>query len=151
MRTWQVELVAVALVLAPLAAARGWHEWLAAAAARARPEVACFRWMWGYFLAKEALWVAYFIATGANAALGGCAVFLAYPAWRRWWRRRHPIAAPPEPEPFPEAPSDVELVRDMFRGIGPDHLFHPTQEHIAKCEACRQTHRELMAKHLGVE
>lgn len=102
---------AVALVLGGVALWRGsWTEALAALAvlatfghasvaermrerqaAQTTPDVSCHRWTWGYFLAKEALWVAYFIVTGAFAALAGCAVFLVYPAWRSWWRRRHPL------------------------------------------------------------
>lgn len=111
MRTWLGEMLVVAIALAIVAAWRGaWTEWLAGAAvlasfghasvaermrereaARARPEVHCFRWSWRYFVVKEALWVAYFISTGAHAALAGCAVFLLYPAWRSWWRGRHPL------------------------------------------------------------
>jgi hypothetical protein len=101
----------VALVLGGVALWRGsWTEALAALAvlatfghasvaermrerqaAQTTPDVSCHRWTWGYFLAKEALWVAYFTLTGAFAALAGCAVFLVYPMWRSWWRRRHPL------------------------------------------------------------
>lgn len=166
LRTWHAEIAVVASVLAAIAVWRGsWVEWICAAAvvasfghaqvaermrereaARAVPDVHCWRWLWGYFVAKEVLWVAFFTATGAYAALGGCAVFLAYPAWRKWWRRRHPLAL--AAVSYPEAPSDVELVRPV---PGEWHLFHPTNEHLAVCEDCQKTHRELMAKHLGVE
>lgn len=111
MRTWVGEMLVVGAVLAGVAILRGvWVEWLGAAAvlasfghasvaermrereaARDRPEVQCFRWSWRYFVAKEVLWVAYFASTGAHAALAGCGVFLLYPAWRAWWRRRHPL------------------------------------------------------------
>lgn len=57
-------------------------------AARAVPEVHCVAWARRYFLAKEALWLVYFVAKGAWSALVGCAVFLAYPAWRALYRRR---------------------------------------------------------------
>ncbi len=112
MRTWQGELAVVGTVLggvllathAPLVEVVGAGAVLASfahgqvsdrlaekEAARARPEVYCHAWARRYFLAKEALWLIYFVAKGAWSALVGCAVFLAYPAWRSWWRRRSPM------------------------------------------------------------
>lgn len=119
MKTWQAEMLVVAVALAGVASWRGeWVEWLAAAAVlatfghasvaerlrereAARPVVSvdCHRWLGRYYVAKELLWVAFFVATEAYAALVGCAVFLAYPAWRRWWRRRRPMPAPARPRP----------------------------------------------------
>ncbi len=110
-RTWHAEMCVVALVLASIALVRGaWQEWLATAAVlatfghasiaerlrereamRDATAVSCYRWLDGYYVAKELLWVAFFLATSAYVALVGCAVFLAYPVWRRWWRRRHPL------------------------------------------------------------
>lgn len=49
--------------------------------------VHCRAWLVRYLVAKEAAWVAVFALTGAWPAVAGCALFLAYPAWRRWWRR----------------------------------------------------------------
>jgi hypothetical protein len=59
------------------------------------PEVAahhveCVRWLDRYWVGKEIAWVAYFLSTGAVSALVGCAVFLAHPFWRRWYRARKP-------------------------------------------------------------
>lgn len=113
LRTWHGEIAVVAVALATVAIVRGsWQEWIAAVAvlatfghasvaermrereaARVVPTVECHRALWLYYGAKEFAWVAYFVATEAFAALVGCAVFLAYPAWRRWWRTRHPLAA----------------------------------------------------------
>ena len=53
------------------------------------------RWAGRYFLGKELLWCVYFIAHGSWSALAGVGLFLAYPFWRRLWRRWHPIAATP--------------------------------------------------------
>lgn len=111
MKTWHFEMLAVGLVLSCVALVRGgWHEWLATAAvlltfghanvaermrerdaARSTPEVHCVAWLWRYFVAKEVLWIAFFLATASYAALAGCFVFLAFPLWRRWWRARNPL------------------------------------------------------------
>lgn len=48
--------------------------------------VECVAWLQRYWVLKEIAWVAYFLATGAVSALVGCAVFLAHPFWRRWYR-----------------------------------------------------------------
>jgi hypothetical protein len=108
-RTWHFELLTVGLTLgavliatrAPLVEMVGSGAVLASFAhgqvsdrlaekdaARAVPEVHCVAWARRYFLAKEALWLVYFVTKGAWSALVGCTVFLAYPAWRAWYRRR---------------------------------------------------------------
>jgi len=108
-RTWHVELAVVAVVLAAVnvIARRGPIEWIGALAVlasfahgqvadrlaekegqRERPEVDCHLMSRRYFVAKEALWVVYFLALGAWSPLVGCALFLVYPAWRAWWRRK---------------------------------------------------------------
>lgn len=61
-------------------------------AARPVPSVECHRKSIWFFLAKEAAWFGYFVAQGAWSALVGCAVFAAYPLWRKVWRRWHPMA-----------------------------------------------------------
>lgn len=43
-----------------------------------------------YYFGRELAWAAYFVADGGWGALAGCAVFLAYPAWRAWVRGRVP-------------------------------------------------------------
>lgn len=109
LRTWHFEVAFVAVVLGAVLAltAAPWRELFCAAAVLASfghaqvsdrlaehqaslvsAPVSCFRWSARYFVAKELLWVAYFVATGAYAALVGCGVFLAYPVWRRYWRGR---------------------------------------------------------------
>lgn len=48
--------------------------------------VTCHAWYNRYFLAKEFLWLLYFVLLGAWSALVGVFVFLVYPAWRTWYR-----------------------------------------------------------------
>jgi hypothetical protein len=60
-------------------------------AAREEAEVSCHTWLDRYFVAKEVAWVGYFVSTKAWPALLGCGVFLVYPLWRRFWRKRHPL------------------------------------------------------------
>jgi hypothetical protein len=112
MRTWQAEHIIVASLLFGTVALSGggWTEWIGALAVQAsfghagiaarmterealreRPEVDCYRWIWRYFLAKEAHWLVYFVAHRSWAALVGVVVFLIYPAWRRWYRVSHPV------------------------------------------------------------
>jgi hypothetical protein len=111
-RTWQLELAAVALVLVAVALATGGGalELLGAGAvtlsfahaqvsdrlaeceaARDRPAVACHRWATRYLIGKETLWLAYFVAHHSWSALAGVILFLAYSPWRRWWRARRPL------------------------------------------------------------
>ena len=58
-------------------------------AQQAMPDVPCWRKARLYFIGKELLWVAYFVAHRSYAALVGCALFIAYPAWRAWYRKAH--------------------------------------------------------------
>lgn len=62
-------------------------------AARPVPSVECHRKATWFFLAKELAWLVYFVALGAWSALVGCALFLGYPLWRRWWRSVHPMSS----------------------------------------------------------
>lgn len=52
--------------------------------------VECVAWLQRYWVGKELAWVLYFLSTGAVSPLVGCAVFLAHPFWRRWYRSRYP-------------------------------------------------------------
>lgn len=108
MKTWQAEAFVALAVLALVAVIGGNHatEWIGVGAvwlsfmhgqvsdrmverqaALATPDVHCWRWARVYFAGKELLWVAYFVAHHSYSALVGCALFLAYPAWRAWYRR----------------------------------------------------------------
>ena len=60
-------------------------------ALRVNPSVSCHQFLGRYFLLREILWTAYFVALGAWSALVGCALFALYPVWRRAWRKMHPI------------------------------------------------------------
>ena len=114
MPTWRAEMTVVAAVLATVTTAThgDWRAWVAACAVlmsfghaqvadrlaereahRERPVVECYRKAARYFIAKEILWFAFFVSTGAWAALAGVVLFMAYPPWRSFYRRRHPIDA----------------------------------------------------------
>lgn len=119
MKTWQAELGVVTVLLGAIVIFR--HapmiEWLASAAVLAsfahgqvadrlaeregiRASLAndkrtdfteCWKWAHRYYWAKELLWTAFFWATGAWAALAGALIFIAYPVWRKQWRKYSPI------------------------------------------------------------
>ena len=60
-------------------------------AKRSTPDVHCYRWSLWYFLAKEATWFFYFLASGSWSALAGVFLFMAYPFWRRLYRKYFPL------------------------------------------------------------
>lgn len=112
MKTWHYESAVVAVVLFTVAwfHAHVWTEWVGSLAvlvnfgyasiadrlaerqaAQAKPEVECYWKLVYYFVAKEALWAVFFLATKSYAALAGVALFLLYPMWRKWYRRRFPL------------------------------------------------------------
>lgn len=121
MKTWQTEMMFVAVVLAVVAIASGGgslelvgacavllsfgHAQVADRLAEAEAErrayvrmegldghsVACHRWATRYLVGKEALWCVYFVAHGSWSALAGVGLFISYPLWRRWRRARHPL------------------------------------------------------------
>lgn len=62
-------------------------------AAMITPDVAC-HWKSNYlFMAKEALWITFFIMIHSWAALTGAVIFFLYPFWRKGYRKRHPLKA----------------------------------------------------------
>ncbi len=145
MKTWKIELTVVALVLgAVVALTRGGlieavgafavllafaHAQVAERmrekqAAKANPDVHCHRWSTRYFVAKELLWLSYFVAHRSWAALVGVGVFLLYPLWRKWWRARHPIASNPVDRSRPPV---VGIYGKSFalRGAASLHLGEP--------------------------
>lgn len=112
MKTWHFENAVAIVVLASTAMLAGntWIEWLGAAAVfcgfchgsiaerlrereAARPvaSVECHRLLGWYFVGREVLWTTYFVALGAWSAIAGCVLFAAYPVWRKFWRKRHPL------------------------------------------------------------
>lgn len=112
LRTWHVEalVVAAVLVVVNVVGRTPPREWVGAAgvlltfmhgqvanrlaerdAARETPDVSCSPWSGWYFILREIAWTTYFLWGSAWGPLAGCVLFLAYPAWRRWWRRRHPL------------------------------------------------------------
>lgn len=107
-------------------------------AARATPEVHCHRWSLRYFLVREAAWATYFCLNHTWTALIGVFLFLAYPAWRKWWRRRHPLKETPMPiteVPFPTRtiyqyyapsgmlPDGLRGLHHLTTGIAPDGVL----------------------------
>lgn len=114
LRTWHVEsaVVLAALSLTALVAGGAPLQWLGVLAvwlsfghaqiadrmaereaARPVPSVHCYRKATAFYVGKELAWVTLFLASHAYAAVVGSILFLAYPAWRRLWRRLHPITA----------------------------------------------------------
>ena len=112
LRTRHIENIFVLLVLAIPLYISGYHatDWLAYGAvfftfkhaqiadrmreqeeAREKPSIECAEWSDRFFVAKEVLWVGFFILAGAYTALVGCGLFLLYPAWRRFYRKRWPL------------------------------------------------------------
>lgn len=111
-RTWQGEITVACFALVLTVWLTGGHavEWLGASAVlcgfahaqiaerlreqealKVNPSVSCHQFLGRYFLLREILWTAYFVALGAWSALVGCALFALYPMWRRAWRKMHPI------------------------------------------------------------
>jgi hypothetical protein len=114
MKTWRLEAAFVASVLLTVWASTGYRpvELLGAGAVllsfmhtqvsdrmaekealRTTPDVECHRWSVRYLVAKELCWLGYFTATQSWSALVGVGVFLAYPAWRTWYRTKRPLRA----------------------------------------------------------
>lgn len=116
MKTWHLELGVVAVVLAIVVIVTGgsYVEWIGAAAVlgtfahaqvadrlaekdavREKPSVECHKWATRYLVGKESLWLVYFVIHQSWSALAGVGLFLAFPVWRSYWRRVHPMKNPP--------------------------------------------------------
>lgn len=112
-KTWHVEQAVIGAVLAIVWLATGckWIEAIGSLAVlfnhkvasissrmqerealKAKPDVECYRAFWPSYIAKEVLWFAYFLLTGAWSALVGCTLFAAYPLWRKLWRSWYPLS-----------------------------------------------------------
>jgi hypothetical protein len=111
-KTYQIEIIVVGTILSGvvLATHGGILEWLGSLAVlcsfchgqisdrmaekeskKETPDVHCWQWSLRYFIAKEALWLIYFLAHRSYAALVGVFIFLLYPLWRKFWRTRYPV------------------------------------------------------------
>jgi hypothetical protein len=53
--------------------------------------VECHNMAVNYLVHKEVCWLIYFLVLGAYSALVGVGVFLLYPFWRRFYRKRRPL------------------------------------------------------------
>lgn len=119
MKTWQVEIVVVGCILIFVAALTGGrlemigafaviftfcHTQVADRLAEREAQRAAFSSVSGpdhvvschalamrYLIGKEILWLAYFLLHRSWSALAGVGLFLAYPVWRRYWRKHHPL------------------------------------------------------------
>lgn len=63
-------------------------------AAMATPDVHCYWKSNYYFMAKEFLWITFFIMIKSWAALTGAVVFFLYPFWRKFYRKKYPLNRP---------------------------------------------------------
>ncbi len=111
-KTWMGETAVVACILSLVAYFTGNHlvQWVQALAVlctfgyvsvanrvleveqqKDKPSVECHKMAMRYFVAKEIFWAIAFLMIKAYPALIGIGIFLAYPVWRKWWRRYHPI------------------------------------------------------------
>lgn len=112
-RTWYFEALVVLLTLVVITASSRstFIEWVgalavmftflhlqvsmrhaeAAAAGVAANSVDCHRWGPRYHIGKELLWCVYFVAHRSWIPLISVGVFVIYPYWRTYWRRRYPL------------------------------------------------------------
>lgn len=119
LRTKHVENVFVfgCLALTTVLTHGGWKDWLAVAAVyftfkhaqiadrmreqedlRPIPSIECPEWLDRFFVLKEMCWIAFFVVSGSYPALAGCFLFLAYPVWRRFFRKHWPLPIPEKKE-----------------------------------------------------
>jgi len=120
MKTWHYEMFFVAIILATVAVCsqiflgKGLVEWVGSLAVlltfahvqvaerlaeqAAKEEqvqgdatVDCHRWARRYLVSKEICWLVYFVFLGAYSALVGVGIFLLYPLWRHYYRKRNPL------------------------------------------------------------
>jgi len=89
-----VGAIAVLLTFGHASVADRLAEHAASAEEQGEEVVECHRWARRYWVGKEFCWLAYFVLLGAYSALVGVGVFLVYPMWRAWYRRRWPRGRP---------------------------------------------------------
>lgn len=112
---WEAIMVSIILIITGLLSDKGWVEWIgvlavfftfmhASVAERlAESEghrktmgediyVDCYYKLPKYFYLKEICFFFYFSLMGAWSAVAGVFIFLAYPIWRKAWRKRFPIS-----------------------------------------------------------
>ena len=118
-KTWQIEMIVVGNILFPVALLTAkpenyYAEYIGALAVlltfahvqvadrlaeqaeqeekeKGETTVDCHRWTKRYLLSKEICWCLYFVLLGAYSALVGVGVFLLYPVWRHYYRKRRPL------------------------------------------------------------
>ena len=56
-----------------------------------KPDVHCYKFSRYYYVAKEFLWISYFISIKSYAATVGAFIFILYPFWRIMYRKYKPI------------------------------------------------------------
>ena len=111
MKTWHFESLVVVLILSAITYFTGnrYQDWIAVLAvwlsfghasiserlrekeaAQDIPTIECYQKLNYYWIAKEIVWVIFFLATKSYSALVGCFIFIIYPYWRKLWRKLHP-------------------------------------------------------------
>ncbi len=111
---WEAVFVGIILCITGLMSDKGWIEWVGVVAVfftfmhasvaerlaesegyrKTQGEaiyVDCYYKLPRYFYIKEACYFVYFILLGAWSAVVGVFIFLAYPIWRKYWRKHNPI------------------------------------------------------------
>lgn len=112
MKTWQIESIVVLIILSSSLLLKEigyvdiiclfaiWITFLHAQVAdrlqekqsqKTEPDVDCFRWSNRYFIAKEVLWIIFFLLIRSYPALIGAIVFSLYPYWRKFYRKKYPL------------------------------------------------------------
>lgn len=86
-RLFTIEILASIAVLLSFGYASIGDRLLEQEAARAEPQVECYRKMQYYFMGKEFFWFLYFLLNHSYSALTGVLIFFAYPIWRRIYRK----------------------------------------------------------------
>lgn len=111
---WEALFVLMILCITGYVSDKGWKEWIGVAAVfltfmhasvaerlseseghrKTKGEeiyVDCYYKLPIYFYSKEICYFAYFIILGAWSAVVGVLIFLAYPIWRKQWRKFNPM------------------------------------------------------------
>jgi hypothetical protein len=86
-KLYTIELLAALAVLMTFGHAQIADRLAEQEALRTIPVVDCYRKMWYYFIGKEIFWFLYFFLNHSYSALIGVFVFIAYPFWRKLYRK----------------------------------------------------------------
>jgi hypothetical protein len=90
-RLFTIEILAMVAVLLSFGHAQIANRLIEQEALRDQPTVECYKRMHYYFVGKECFWLLYFFMSQSYSALAGVFLFIAYPIWRKWWRKIKPL------------------------------------------------------------